>query len=206
MAYFDNILKRAREKQLKEGISYPQKDGKLYNTFKWFYILSVIYQSLWSLIIVLTPLVLLGEWEISKGVIDLGNKGIYLKDYITITTCFCLLILSLFMLKFNHNMFAASFLGCVNSSAIIAMIFALKSFFKNDAVTNREPAIYYYGYLIPLLIALICVIGMVVIVITAYFKTQKAYNKVLEIVYEQYNSLNDSNKPEWEEYVKNYKF
>jgi hypothetical protein len=47
---------------------------------------------------------------------------------------------------------------------------------------------------------------MALIVITAYFKTKKAYNRVMEIVYDEYNALPDADKPEWEDYIKNYEF
>ena len=52
----------------------------------------------------------------------------------------------------------------------------------------------------------LCALGMVAVVVSAYFKTKKAYNKTLEIVYEAYNSIPTDERPDWEEYVSNYQF
>ena len=35
MVFNENVLARTRFKEIKEGVSYPKKDGKLYKACKW---------------------------------------------------------------------------------------------------------------------------------------------------------------------------
>ncbi len=197
MVYFDNISKRAREKQLKEGISYPQKDGKLYNTFKWFYILSFAFSAVMNLMYIIGIALFINED--ARFADDIGKV-------IVIAVCTVLMTVALIISKHNAKPIFASIFGVVNVGSAVTLIFMFMNMMKDNTVAGGVSLNFYWRHLAPLVIVAICAIIMATITIIAYFKTQKAYNKVLEIVYDEYNSLNDSDKPEWEEYVKNYKF
>ena len=197
MIYYDNILKRAKDKQIKEGISYPQKDGKLYNAFKFFYIVAFIFANVMNLMYIL---------GMTIAMTDNTNLIIEVGSFVTIIICVVLLIAALIVSKFNKNVIVASVFGGVNLGAAITAIITFKNLMPDDTVVGGININFYWRHLAPLAILALCAVAMVLIVVVAYFRTKKAYNRVLELVYDTYNSLPDNEKPEWEEFAKNYEF
>lgn len=197
MIYYDNILKRAKERQIKEGVSYPEKDGKLYNFFKFFYVVAFIFGNIMNLMYVL---------GMSIALSDGSNLNIDVVSFITVIVCVVLMIAALVLSKFNRNLIVASVFGGVNLGATITAIFTFMHLMQDNTVAGGININFYWRHLAPLGILAICALGMALIVITAHFKTKKAYNKVLELVYDTYNSLPENEKPEWEDFVKNYEF
>ena len=206
MAFQKNVLDRARERMYKKGIDYAGKGSGLYNTFRNFYLLSIIYASFWSFIIILTPLIFISEMEVINGHFVFGEKGIPIINYVPITAGTIISLLSFVALKFNDRLWVAITFGCVNYASLITVILVTKHYWPNDIVSGSEPAKYYYCCLVPLIITLLCVLGMVAVVVKAHLKTKKEYKKVLELLYEEYNALPDDSKPDWEEFVQSYEF
>ncbi len=197
MIYYENILKRAKERQIKEGISYPQKDGKLYNFFKFFYVVAFVFANIMNLMYIL---------GITIAMSDNSNLIINMESFITIIICVVLFIAALIVSKFNKNVIVASIFGGVNLGAAITAIVTFMSLMPDDTVAGGINLNFYWRHLAPLGILALCAVGMALIVIIAYFKTKKSYNRVLELVYETYNALPENEKPDWEEFVQNYEF
>ncbi len=197
MTYYKNILERAREKQYKLGISYPEKDGKLYNTFKFFYVAAFIFGNVMNLLYILGMLI-----AMTDNAHFSGNAG----NVIAVAVCVVLMIAALIASKHNANVIVASAFGGVNLVSSTALLLIFMNLMKDDTAVGGININYYWRHLAPLAIMALCAVVMALIVITAYFKTKKAYNKVLEQVYEEYNLLPENEKPEWEEFAKNYEF
>lgn len=193
MVFHENILKRVRAKERKKGKYYPEKDGLLYNRFKFFYIVATLFANIWNVIFV-------------TGIAVLAEDDVFLcktSDYVIVTVSTLLLIGALVASKYNDNVIVASSFGIANvlASVVLIYIYAKMQMGANGIVTN-----YYWRHLAPLSITALCALAMALIVIVAYLKLKKHYNEVLEEVYADYNNLESGDKPEWEEYVKNYKF
>ena len=197
MIYYENILKRTQEKQIKEGISYPKKDGKLYNAFKFFYVVAFIFGNVMNLMYILGMTIAMSDN--SNLVVDIGS-------FITVIVCVVLMIAALVLSKFNQNVIVVSVFGGLNLGVAITAILTFMQLMPDDTIPGGISVNFYWRHLAPLSIMAICAVAMALIVIVAYFRTKKAYNRVLELVYETYNSLSENEKPEWEEYVKNYEF
>jgi len=197
MTYYNNILERAREKEYKQGISYPQKDGKLYNTLKVFYVLAFAFANVMNLLYILGMLIALSDSAIATK--NIGNV-------IGVAVCVVLMIAALVASKYNANVIVASVFGGVNLGSATALLLVFMNLMKDGTAVGGINVNYYWRHLAPLSIMALCAVGMALVVITAYFKTKKAYSKVLEQVYEAYNALPENDKPEWEDYAQNYEF
>ena len=194
MVFYENILKRAREKQIKEGISYPKKDGKLYNFFQFFYVVAFIFANIWSLLYILAAIIFSEEMLTSSE----------LPNFITVSVSTLIMFMTLITLKFNDNLIAAGVFGGVNVAGAVVLsetFFRMQEYSKDGVQLS-----YYWRHLVPFMIVCVATIGLTVIIFGAYFKTKKAYNRVMEIVYDEYNALPDNEKPEWEDFIKNYEF
>lgn len=194
MVFHENILKRVRAKERKKGKYYPEKDGLLYNRFKFFYIVATLFANIWNLIFVVGVAVLKSEDETFFS---------QMTDYIIVTVCTLLLIGALIASKYNDNLIVALSFGGANviASCMLIYIYAKMQMQANGIVLN-----YYWRHLAPLSITALCALAMSLIVLTSYLILKKHYNEVLEEVYEDYNTLESDEKPDWDEYVKNYKF
>ncbi len=194
MVFYDNILARAREKEYKDGIKYNQKDGTFYNICKWIYILAFAFTMVMNLLYI-SGMIMRFE--------DLKSGMMYY--LITPAVMTVVLIGCLILSKFNENYIVASVFGAVNllSAVVLCVIFAY--LMKDDVGLLGLSASFYWRHLIPLVILAVCSAIMALIVVNSYLKTKKSYNRVLEILYDEYNSFPDD-KPDWEEFVKNYKF
>ena len=198
MVFHENILKRVRAKEKKRGKYYPEKDGILYNRFKFFYVVATLFANVWNFMFVISVLILNGEDETY-----FSNSTLQLSDYIVVTVCSIILIGAFFASKYNDNLIVALSFGGSNLVAcgVLIYYYAKIQMQANGIVLN-----YYWRHLAPLSITALCALAMSLIVIIAYIKLKKHYNEVLEEVYEDYNALETDDKPDWDEYVKNYKF
>ncbi len=197
MKFNENILKRTREKQYKMGIKYPEKGGKLYNVFKFFYIIAFIFGNVMNLMYILGMIIALSDGA------NLSNN---IGNVIAVAVCVVLMIAALVASKYNDNIIVASVFGGVNFGSALALVLIFKNLMPDDTVVGGINLSFYWRHLAPLAILALCAVAMTLIVVTAFFKTKKAYNKTLEIVYENYNSLPENEKPDWEEFVSNYQF
>ena len=196
-AVYQNVLERAAQKQAKKGVSYPQKGGKLYNVFKFFYIVAFIFGNVMNLLYILGMTIAMTDD--TNLIIDIGS-------FITVIVCVVLLIAALIASKFNKNVIVASVFGAVNLGTALTAIFTFMHLMPDDTVAGGININFYWRHLAPLGILALCAVGMALVVITAYFKTKKSYNEVLENIYYEYNRLPNEERPDWDEYVKNYKF
>lgn len=196
MKFNENILKRTREKQYKAGIKYSEKDGKLYNLLKVFYILAMAFALVMNLMYVIGILLFIDD-PLFSSQIDTA---------IVVSVISAFLIAGLVISKYNDNIIIAFIFGGVNFLCALISILFFKNILTDDTVLGGLDVDFYWRHLAPNVIMAFCALGMVLIILTAYFKTKKAYNKILEIIYEEYNLLPENEKPEWEDFASNYQF
>lgn len=197
MVFNENVLARTRVKEIKEGVSYPQKDGKLYKSFKWLYIIAFAYTMVINFLYISGMLLM---WEILQK----SSQNLYYFISVLVLTAF--LIGALILSRFNNNFIVSLVFGGVNLASSAALIFIFANLMQDDMVRFGLKISFYYRHLAPLLIIAICTAVMTFIVVSAYFKTKKAYNRVLEILYDEYNLIADADKPDWEDFIANYQF
>lgn len=196
MKFYENVMQRTKDRQYKLGKSYPQKDGKLYKTLKVFYILAMAFGLVMNLMYVTGILLFIDEPRIASQA----------HIAIIVSILSVLLIAALVISKYNDNLIIAAVFGGVNFGCALTIILFFKNILLDDTVVGGLNIDFYWRHLAPNVIMALCALGMVAVVVSAYFKTKKAYNKTLEIVYEAYNSIPTDERPDWEEYVSNYQF
>lgn len=197
MAFNENVLARAREREYKMGISYQKKDGRLYKTLKWIYALAVSFTAVITSFYVLGFILLYFE-DMIANVSKTKNYGI--SFVLNVVLMIAMLIIS----KFNEKPIIASIFGTVNLASSIFLVITFANYYHEWQVYLS--AKFYWLHLVPILIIILCSSIITFIVIRSYFKTRKAYNMVLDILFRQYNALPENEKPDWEEYVNNFEF
>lgn len=195
MVFNENVLARTRFKEIKEGVSYPKKDGKLYKACKWIYIIAFAYTMVINFLYACGMLLM---WDTLKT-----DSKYY---FISVLALTAVLIGALILSRFNNNFIVSLVFGGVNLLSSVALIFIFANLMPDDMVRFGLKISFYYRHLAPLIIIAVCAVIMASVVVSAYFKTKKAYNRVLEILYDEYNALEDTDKPEWEAFISNYQF
>ena len=197
MVFNENVLARTRVKEIKEGVNYPKKDGKLYKSFKWLYVIAFVYTMVINFLYTSGMLLM---WE------NLQKNSQNLYYFISVLVLTAFLIGALILSKFNNNFIVSLVFGGVNLASSAALIFIFANLMPDSLVKFGLKISFYYRHLAPLLIIAICTAVMTFIVVSAYFKTKKAYSRVLEILYDEYNAIEDAEKPDWEDFIANYQF
>ncbi len=204
MAYYKNIMERAVKKQIKDGINYPTQNGSLYKFFRNLHIIALAFASCMSFSYIFGFCIAVSENP--DYIAEMPN--------IIIIGCVSLVLLgTLFMLKYMKNAIVACFFGGLNFVGAFSLLYIFQDLMMNSmsvgGVENASMSVindnFYWRHLIPLSLVGICAIGMMVIVLIGYFKTKKVYNQILEIVYDNYNKIPSDERPDWEEYVNDYK-
>ncbi|MBR5222728.1 MAG: hypothetical protein IKV81_00995 [Clostridia bacterium] len=196
MVFNENILNRVKEREQKSGVYYAKKDGKGYKICKWLYILAFAFTMVINALYIIGILLIKSELP--------SNSTMNMNGFITVSILTAVMILMLILSKFNDNHIIAGVFGGGNAITSVCLIIVFGQMLGNTYV--NLPAKFYLLHLLPLAIVVLCSLIMSVIVINAHLKTKKAYEQVLEIVFREYNALPDENKPDWEEFVNNYKF
>ncbi len=197
MVFYENVLKRAKEKEQKEGISYPLKDGKLYTTFKIVYFIALTFGMLMNLFYIIGMLMFNA---------DLPAFDDYKARFISVIALSVVMLGLAVASKFNANNIIAYIFGGSNLICSGTLIYIFSTLMQDDTVKFGIKISFYWRHLAPLLLVAISAAAMSLIVVFAYYRTKKAYNRVTEIIYDEYNSIPDYERPEWEEYLKNYEF
>lgn len=196
MVFNENIMARAKGREEKEGVFYQKKDGKLYTACKWLYVLAFAFT------MVINTFYIIGILLIKYD--SPSNTDISVNGVITVGILSALMIIMLILSKFNANKIIASIFGGGNVITSVCLIVVFAQILKNNLA--NLPAKFYLLHLLPSAIIILCSVIMAWIVINSYLKSKKSYERVLEIVFSEYNALPDENKPEWEDFIKNYKF
>ncbi len=197
MVFYDNVLNRAKEKEQKEGISYPLKDGKLYTSFKVVYFIALIFSIIMNLFYIMRVLILYA------GTPEFSDYSVY---FFTVVAGSIIMIALAVISKFNANKIIASVFAGGNLACAGVLSYVFASLLKDDTIKFGLNISFYWRHLAPFLLVTVSSISMALIVIVSYLRTKKAYNRVVEIVYDEYNELSNDDKPDWQEYLKNYKF
>ena len=196
MAFNENILKRAQEREQKMGIYYNKKGGMLYNVCKWLYVLAFVFTMVINALYIIGILLIKSELP--------SNSTMNMNGFITVCILTAVMILMLILSKFNANHIIAGVFGGGNAITSVCLTIVFGQMLGNTYV--NLPAKFYLVHLLPLSIILLCSLAMALIVINSYLKTKKSYNLVLEVLFHEYNALPDENKPEWEDFINSYKF
>ncbi|MBR6509013.1 MAG: hypothetical protein IKT38_00210 [Clostridia bacterium] len=197
MAFNEKVLARAKEREIKEGISYPLVSGKLYKTFKWIYLLAVIFNSVVTSFYVAGFILLYAE-----GILGNVSKT---KNYgISFALMILLMIAMLILSKFNTKPIIAAIFGSVNLFSSVFLIITFSNYYHEWLVTLNSK--FYLLHLLPNVIIAICSLVMTYIAISSYFKMRKSYNRVLEIIFTEYNKVPFESTPDWDRFVENFKF
>ena len=196
MAFNENILKRAKEREEKKGIYYHKKGDMLYNICKWIYVLAFAFT------MVINSLYLVGIFIVKNELPS--NTTINMNGFITVCILTAVMLAMLVLSRFNANHIVAGVFGAGNVISCVFLTIVFAQMLGNTYV--NLPAKFYLLHLLPLAIIVVCSLVMAGIVINSYFKFKKSYDMVLEVVFSEYNALPDDQKPEWDEFVDNFKF
>ncbi len=196
MAFNENVLKRAQEREQKMGIYYNKKGGGLYNICKWIYVLAFIFTMAVNAIYI-TGIILIKQTLSSTATMNMDG-------FITVCILTGVMLFTFILSKFNANPIVAGVFGGLNVALSLCFTIVYAQLLGNTYV--NLPAKFYLVHLLPLSIILLCSLAMASIVINSYLKTKKSYELVLEVLFREYNNLPDDEKPEWEDFITNYKF
>ena len=196
MAFNENILNRVKEREQKSGVYYAKKDGNGYKICKWFYVLAFAFTMVINALYIIGILLIKSELP--------SNSTMDMNGFITVCILTAVMLFVFILSKFNANPIVAGVFGGLNVILSVCFTIVYGRMLGNTYV--NLPAKFYLVHLLPLLIVAVCSVVMAVIVIISYLKTKRSYERVLEIVFREYNALPDENKPEWEEFVDNFKF
>ena len=196
MAFNENILNRVKEREQKSGVYYAKKDGNGYKICKWLYVLAFAFTMVINALYIIGILLIKSELP--------SNSTMNMNGFITVCILTAVMLFVFILSKFNANPIVAGVFGGLNVILSVCFTIVYAQLLGNTYV--NLPAKFYLVHLLPLSIILLCSVIMALIVINSYLKTKKSYNLVLEVLFHEYNALPDENKPDWEEFVNNYKF
>ena len=196
MAFNENILNRVKEREQKLGVYYAKKDGNGYKICKWLYVLAFAFTMVINALYIIGILLIKSELP--------SNSTMDMNGFITVCILTAVMLFVFILSKFNANPIVAGVFGGLNVILSVCFTIVYGQMLGNTYV--NLPAKFYLVHLLPFSIIILCSVIMAVIVINSHLKTKKAYEQVLEIVFREYNALPDDQKPEWEEFVENYKF
>lgn len=191
MKMYDSILKRVRQIEHKNGITYAKPDGVCYKTASVIYIISGIWN------------VLLGLIYCSGLVMIHSGKETFdeaLRYIIFGITCSVLVVGGFIFNRFKFYTVG----GILSIPSIIGFICMFGSVSVDDFGFLGFTTRFYLLNLIPLLIMLICGLIITVLPIRAKLKTQKLYKKVVEELFARFGENYQLSDVEWEEFLKNY--
>lgn len=189
MKMHSNILEKVRIYEEKRGITYPKTDGKLYNSFKVLYVISLIYT------LGVNLLFLLG-CAIGESIFEALENSVY-----TVIALSVLLIASLVIMRFRKFIWVHIVTFLFNVLSSVGLCFTFATLLKD--VVGFKPK-FYYCHLVPLCLMVIFTVVLTVVAIRAILKTQKNYKIILENLYSAYNTVDDGNisNEEWDEILK----
>lgn len=196
MKKYEKIVKRVEFLEEKHGIKYAKTDGKLYNTLKVFYFISMIYTLGINLLFMISMIFV--NMENEKFILDKNSM-------ITVGCCTSVLIAGLIFsfIKFNIT-------SSVLSIIPLPMMFFCFSVLMRDSLGYFGYKLsFYWRHAIPIVILCALSVWMLIIALRAKIKFEKQYKKTFENVYEIYRSQTGSGdmsaeQTKWEEFLETY--
>lgn len=197
MKKFYGVLKRVRELEEKKGIKYAKPDGKLYKTFKVFYIIAFAYTMAINLLFVLAMLI-----KVDAGLAVMSDVFNYI---LSVSVCSVLIIAGLVLLKFKLNLTAG--IISILSEVFLIPVYAIPLKADFGGILGLKYS-FYYKHGIPLLLMIIFFTGMTIIAKRAEYKTDKMYKKVTENLFGIYaiaeGEAENLSEEQWDEFLRNY--
>ncbi|MCQ2441437.1 MAG: hypothetical protein MJ076_06060 [Clostridia bacterium] len=196
MQKYEKIVKRVEFLEEKYGIKYAKTDGKLYNTLKFFYFISLIY------ILAINQL-----YIVSMIFVGSENENYIIDKNSIITVSICSLLLA-----------AGCVFKCTRFKIVggILTILPLPLLFFTFAVKMQDglgyfgfKASFYWRHAIPIVILFILSSFMLIIALRSTIKFNKEYKKAYDNIYDMYRSqigYDDMSveQTDWEEFLKTY--
>lgn len=189
MKKYDGVLKRVQMLEEKQGIKYAKEDGKLYKTFKVFYILFTVYTFFMNLFYILGMLLL------TAGERELPN------EFFAVCIGSVLLIAG-FVVTFLKLHIASAVLN-LSSSVILIIAFGRELYGTPDLFNFTYS--FYWRHFIPLVLIILCITVLCVVALRARHKLNSMYKKVEENLYNLYHtSADEVSEEQWQEFIENY--
>lgn len=195
MKYNENVLKRVRQIEEKNGIKYLDSKSSLYKAFKFLFVLSFAFT------VFINFFNIVGHFfKISE---DLDDRflSVYKSIFINFLVGTLVMIIGAVIYRFRFKI-----IGCF--SVVVPCVYFI--FYTKNLATDQGQEVgisfyYYWQHLIPLAILILSCLLMTCISVRAKFKTDRLYKKTLQDLYEKYKSSNQNTSEEdWEEYLKNF--
>lgn len=188
----ENVLRRVRAVEEKNGIKYAKTDGKLYKTLRVFYAIVFAYTMVINLLYISGMALVYGGTENFKNVAN---------SLIAVCVCTALIIAG-FVLSFFRFKTAAGIISIVPEIFLIPVFgFALRDSLGFMGFKTS----FFWRHLIPLVLLIVLIAATTVIAVRAKFKTKKQYKRVTDNLYKLYQqNENDISDEQWEEFLRNY--
>ncbi len=188
-----NILRRVRMIEEKNGIHYAKTDGKLFGFLRFFFALSVLYT------LFINALYLLGMTMTHVGTKRFDSV---IGSLITVGTCSVFLLAGFILSFVKLHLLSGIF-------SILSALFLIPTFagFLDDpfGFLGYKPS-FYFRHFIPLALVVIFSLLLIIISQRARMKTEKQYKRVLDSLYEIYQTrmTEELSEEQWEEFLSSY--
>ncbi len=196
MKKYEKIINRVEYTQEKYGIKYAKTDGKLYNTLKVFYLITLIYTLGINLLFI-----------VSMIFVNMENDAFVLDKNSLITVgCCTLFLISGLIFTFTEFKIISSILSII---PLPLMFFCFSVLMKDSLGYFGYKLSFYWRHAVPIVILFALSVWMLVIALRAKIKFEKQYKKTFENVYEIYRSKigtddMSAEQTKWEEFLENY--
>lgn len=197
MKYTENVVARAGIIEEKNGIKYAKVGSRLYNTVKVFYIIAFAFATALSIIF------LLGMFMFAETMHTFSDNLLSVIGVILLTA---LMSVSLYISRYNAKSVFAWIFGGANLVSAVGLIVIFANLLREETGFGGLNVNFYWRHFAPLCLVVICAAVMVYISVRATVKFNNTCKKIVNNVYEQYRSLPDDNKPQWDGYLANYEF
>ncbi len=194
MKYQNNVLKRVRQIEEKNGINYAKTDGTLYNTLKVIFVIFLAYTLAMNTLFVLGNILLYSSN---------GNSQIKIDSIITVVTATLFLILNLIIMRFKDYVWSNLATGIINLICPTVLFLTFANLMKDVMGLWGFRDSFYWRHAIPLVFMAVFGVWSAIIALRANLKTGKQYKKVVENIYNQFENENHAQE-QWDEYLKNY--
>lgn len=196
MQKYEKIVKRVEFLEEKYGIKYAKTDGKLYNTLKIFYLVSLIYTLAINLLYIVSMLFVSSENE---------NYIIDKNSIITVSVCSLFLIAGCILICTRFKIIG----GIFSAIPLPLLFFAFAVKMQDGLGYFGFKASFYWRHAIPIVTLFILSVFMLIIALRSTIKFNREYKKAFDNVYEIYRSQigNDDmsdKQTKWEEFLENY--
>lgn len=186
----ENILKKVYEYEYKRGICYEKPDGSLYKGFRVLYILAFAFTLIINLII------LLGDVRFKSLTFSKTMQA-------SIIVCTLCLIGTFVLILLNKKMWAHIVFLATNVLVSVALCFVFQKVLRDEVGVLLSK--FFYCHVVPLSLLVIFAVVLSIIAIRAEVKVRKLYNRIVEELYIQNFTIENSDlsEKEWNALLKN---